>query len=272
MQRENVGGNLLRPLPAAFVPRIGFVQIEVTTVCNFSCFYCAGREMPQRHMHPALFDKILASLPGARLTVSLQGEGEPTVHPYFWDMVEKVARSGKRPYTITNCSSIEIRRTARLFPQIGVSLDTLDGDEADKIGRFGLSGVLGNLEQLVAAMGPRGIIIHSVDYGQPLEALRNYVRSLGIDRHVVQPIQPKADYGKRYPELADIGSEKYHFRCRYIFRPSMRYFDVNGRMMPCYSIKDAGAYVSIEHLRTQLDQQTIPDCCAGCREITVGNN
>ncbi len=271
MQREKVGGSLLRPLPAAFVSRIGLVQIEVTTVCNFSCFYCAGREMPQRHMHPALFDRILASLPRARLTVSLQGEGEPTVHPYFWDMVEKVARSGKRPYTITNGSNIDIRRAARQFPQIGFSLDTLDGDEADRIGRFRLSGVLRNLEQLVAAMGRRGVIIHSVDYGQPLEALRNYVRSLGIDRHVVQPIQSKADYGKRYPGLADIGSEKYHFRCRYVFRPSMRYFDVNGRMMPCCLIKDAGTYVSIDHVRTQLEQQTIPDCCAGCREITMGN-
>ncbi len=182
----------------SFDSMIRFVQIEITTVCNFGCFYCAGREMPQRHMKPALFDKILASLPDVRLTISLQGEGEPTMHPYFWDMVGKVVMSGKSPYTITNGSNIDIMRTVRLFPQIGVSLDTLDEDEAKRIGRFGLPGVLRNLEQLIVAMGPKRIIIHSVDYGQPLEALRSYVQGLGISRHVVQPIQPKADYSLRY--------------------------------------------------------------------------
>jgi len=204
-----------------------------------------------------------------RLTVSLQGEGEPTLHPRFWDMVKKVTMVGKHPYTITNCSNIDINQTTRLFPQIGVSLDTLEEDEAERIGRFGLPGVLGNLEQLIAAMGPKRIIIHSVDYGQPLEALRVYIQSLGIDRHVVQPIQPKADYSKRYPELLDNSNERYHYRCRYIFQPSMRYFDVNGRMMPCYSIKGTDKYVSIEHVGTQLAQRVIPDCCVGCREITM---
>lgn len=269
MQREYGGHKLSRPLPAVFVPRIVFVQIEVTTLCNFGCFYCAGREMPQRHMELALFDKILAGLPDTRLTVSLQGEGEPTVHPYFWDMLGKVAMSGKRPYTITNCSNIDIRRTARLFPQIGVSLDTLEEDEAERIGRFGLSDVLSNLEQLIAAMGPMRIIIHSVDYGQPLEALRAYVHSLGIDRHVVQRIQHKADYSKRYPDLVTFKNERYHFRCRYILQPSMRFFNVNGRMMPCCSIKDASKYTSIEHIGTEFSRHIIPDCCVGCREITV---
>ena len=269
MQRENGGRKLSRPLPAAFDSRIGFVQIGVTTVCNFDCFYCAGRKMPQRYMELELFDEILANLPAARLTVSLQGEGEPTLHPSFWDMVEKVALSGKYPYTISNCSNIDISRAACLFPQIGVSIDTLEEDEAERIGRFGLSGVLRNLEQLVATMGPRRINIYSVDYGQPLEALQRYVRSLGIDRHMVKPVNPKADYRIRYPDLISTGNERYHFGCRYIFQPSMRFFDVNGRMMPCCFIKDASKYISIEHIGGELKQHNIPDSCVGCREITV---
>ena len=169
--------------------RIGFVQIEITTICNFDCFYCAGRSMPQRHMELGRFENILGRLPGKRLTVSLQGEGEPVLHPGFWAMVRKVSGTGKWPYTITNCSAIDAAMTAKLFPRIGVSLDTLDHAEAEKIGRFGLSGVLANLERLAAAMGPKRIIIHSVDYGQPLEDVRRYVQSLGAHRHVVQPIQ-----------------------------------------------------------------------------------
>ena len=39
-----------------------FHQIEITTKCNFRCFYCAGRTMPQRHMTEATMNDILARL------------------------------------------------------------------------------------------------------------------------------------------------------------------------------------------------------------------
>jgi hypothetical protein len=42
----------------------------------------------------------------------------------------------------------------------------------------------------------------------------------------------------RYPQLQNPASQIYHYRCKYIFNPSMVYFDVNGRIMPCYSIKE----------------------------------
>lgn len=41
---------------------VRFVQIEVTTHCNMSCFYCAGRTMSQRHIAFDLFESILARL------------------------------------------------------------------------------------------------------------------------------------------------------------------------------------------------------------------
>lgn len=251
--------------------RIDFIQIEITTICTFDCFYCAGRIMPQRHMAPELFENILKHLPARRLTVSLQGEGEPTLHPYFWDMAERVAGAGKIPYTITNCSAIDTEAAARLFPRIGVSLDTIDADEADRIGRFDLRGVLANLERLVSGMGSRRIIVHSVDFGQPLDALRRYLRTLGIHRHIVQSIQVKDDYRKRYPLLVEQRDARYHFRCRYVFRPFMRYFDINGTMMPCCSIKDARGSVSVERIRESLSRGVVPECCRGCREICGGS-
>lgn len=223
--------------------------------------------MPQGHMAPALFESILERLPARRLTVSLQGEGEPTLHPSFWDMAERVAGAGKWPYTITNCSAIDTEAAARLFPRIGVSLDTIDAEEADRIGRFDLRGVLANLEGLVSRMGPRRIIVHSVDFGQPLEALRRYLRTLGVHRHIVQPIQVKDDYRKRYPRLVAQRDVRYHFRCRYVFRPFMRFFDINGTMMPCCSIKDARGSVSVERIRESLSRGVVPECCRGCREI-----
>jgi len=248
--------------------RYSFVQIEVTTFCNFGCFYCAGREMPKQHMSMPLFDKIVSILPENTVTVSLQGEGEPTLHPHFWQMVDKVVKNGHTPYTITNGSHLDFERIAENFPRIGFSVDTADSVEAEKIGRYGLKNVLANLEQLSKLMADR-IIVHSVDYGQPLEELNEYLDNLGITRRVIQPIRAKADYSRRYPQLQNPASQIYHFRCKYIFNPSMVYFNVNGRAMPCYSIKDTAKFVSAKHIRQQLQQRTVPECCVGCREICM---
>ena len=46
-------------------------QLEVTTHCTFTCFYCAGREMPQRHMGWAVFEMVLGRIAPGPHTVSL---------------------------------------------------------------------------------------------------------------------------------------------------------------------------------------------------------
>jgi len=59
-----------------------FAQIEVTTICNFDCYYSAGRDMEQRHMEMDVFARILTRFaPFTGMTVSLQGEGAQTLHP-----------------------------------------------------------------------------------------------------------------------------------------------------------------------------------------------
>lgn len=248
-----------------------FVQLEVTTACNFRCFYCAGRHMPQRHMERTVFNAILASLPDRPCTVSLQGEGEPTRHPGFIAMARQVAAAGHVPYSITNCSDIDPEVIAELFPHIGVSLDTVDSGEAERIGRFGLHRVLAHFEELLRVMGPERIVVHTVEYGQPLEALRAFLRRGRGIRHVVQPLQTKDDYCRHYSGVSGVhDGPAYHFACRYVRRPLMRYFDVTGREMPCCYIKDAAPFVSGEHIRNSLREGTVPACCSGCREITAG--
>ena len=249
----------------------GYIQIEVTTACNFDCFYCVGRNMPQRHMQEDVFDSILASLPEGRCTVSLQGEGEPTLHPGFIAMAKQVAEAGKAPYTITNCSRLDPVTIAELFPQIGVSLDAVDSEETQRIGRYDIKLVLSNLDLLLARMGAERIIVHTVDYGQSMGQLRQFLRKRGLHRHVVQALQKKDDYRQRYLGHPTLSCDEpiYHFRCRYLQQPLMRYFDVTGREMPCRYIKDASQFVTAMHTRNMLLQRQLPDCCIGCREIMM---
>ncbi len=241
-------------------------QIEVTTHCTFSCFYCAGRNMAQRHMDWPVFEKILAGIPSGLHVVSLQGEGEPTLHPRFWDMTAGVRARGFVPTTITNGYEIDVARMAAELPNVGVSIDTLDETEATRIGRLKLHRVLANLEYLLAAMGPERIRIMTVDYGQDLLALRNFLAQKRLHQHIVQPLQTKDDYARRYPERAfPVG--RYHYQCRFLHAPVMRFYDITGTELPCCFIKDASAFTSIRALADELGRGRVPSPCAGCREI-----
>jgi MoaA/NifB/PqqE/SkfB family radical SAM enzyme len=217
-----------------------FFQFEVTTHCTFICFYCAGRDMPQKHMDWDVFERLLAGLPQGRHVVSLQGEGEPTLHPRFWDMAAAVRRCGSEPTTITNGYEIDVARMAAEMPTVAVSLDTLDEAEATRIGRLKLPRVLANLDKLVAVMGPQRLRIMTVDYGQELSDLRQFVQSKRIDQHIVQPLQRKDDYARRYPERA-APQGQYHYQCRFLRAPVMRFYDIAGRELPCCFIKDVSA-------------------------------
>ncbi|MBV6325616.1 radical SAM protein [Duganella violaceipulchra] len=244
------------------------IQIELTTICNYGCFYCAGRDMEQRDIDMALFDQILHQrLPPGRHRVSLQGEGEPTMHPKFWEMVQAVAALGHTPYTITNGSRMKPDKVAQYFPRIGISIDTIDPDEAERIKRHNVAKVLRNLEALLEIYEPWRVVVHTVDYGQPLDALREYLARLKINKHVVQGLQVKDDYAKRYPGQLPVTFHKLKYNCAYIDQPVMRFFNIDGVEMPCCYIKDASKFTSIEDIRDSLQRKVVPSACVGCNEL-----
>jgi UDP:flavonoid glycosyltransferase YjiC (YdhE family) len=219
-------------------PRV-FVQIEIGTRCNYECFYCVGRDMVQSYMAWDLFAAILEQQLAAEVErVSLQGEGEPMMHPRFWDMVAAIRAKALVPYTITNGSLLEPERVAAAFPTIGISIDTIDPEYAQKIGRYKLQRVLRNLDALLSVMTPDRIIIHTVAMGQVLDPLRTYLAQRGIRQHMVQPLQPKADYAHRYAEESASSWGACTYRCRFLAAPVMRYYDITGRELPCCFIKN----------------------------------
>lgn len=218
-----------------------------------------------------LFDALLFGLPEGRHTISLQGEGEPLAHPRFWEMLERVRFSGHRPYLITNASLHTTPRLAQYVPMIGVSLDTLDSDEAERIGRIGLDRVLANLEKLLVLAGPDRLIVHSVDYGQDRKPLDAYLRKCGVTRRVVQPLQRKGDYRRRYTEKIEAAPMPASpAPCAYLLQPRLRYFNIEGIKMPCCYIKDASRYVSESGLLADFALGGVPAACAGCCEVNSG--
>lgn len=248
-----------------------FVQIEITTVCNYRCFYCAGRDMPAQSMAVDLFDALLLGLPKGRHTISLQGEGEPLAHPRFWELLDRVRRAGHLPYLITNGSLRTTPRLAQFVPMIGISIDTLDSHEAHRIGRIRLDRVLANFEKLLTVAGSDRLVVHTVDYGQERTTLDAYLNRHNVTRRVVQPLQTKSDYRRRYPGMIEtVAMPANPAACLFLLQPRMVYFNIDGLRMPCCYIKDASRYASATKLLADFASGKVPAACDGCREVRSG--
>jgi sulfatase maturation enzyme AslB (radical SAM superfamily) len=243
-------------------------QIEVTTRCNFSCWYCAGRDMPQKDMAWDTFTSIVDAIAQSGSTVSLQGEGEPTLHPRFWEMVRYVRTKGHVPYTIINGSRVNATLIARHFMTVGISIDTLDSETAERIGRHNLTKVLAGVKSLRKLMAPHRITIMTVDLGQPLEGLRDWVKAQGFGRHIVQPLMQKQDYAQRYSQVARQTTKDTNGQtCRFVEQDTMRFYTWQGQVLPCCFIKDTSGLTSIGALRASLHAGNVPAGCAGCKEL-----
>ena len=244
-----------------------FIQLEVTTRCNFSCFYCAGRDMPQRDMAWDTFSRIVDAIPVGNVTVSLQGEGEPSLHPLFADMARYVASKGHRPYTILNGSRLDAERLPALFPRLGISIDSLGSEKAQAVGRHNLSKVLGNLQALCQVMSPSRITIMTVDMGQPLEALKAWVKQQGFGQHIIQPLLPNPGYSRRYTVNTEGLRRQKPSVCPYLEGGSMRFYTHEGKELPCCFMKDSSDFTSIPELRNKLLSGEPTRSCNGCLQL-----
>jgi len=245
------------------------LQFEITTRCNFDCFYCAGRAMRQGDMPFGTFKDLLGchvARNGVPSRVSLQGEGEPTLHHDFFRMAEYVRALGSTPYTITNGTYKHPERFVGLFPRVGVSVDTLDESAAVKIGRYNLKRVISFVDSLATDLV---VVIHSVENRLHTPLVADWCRQKGY-QHVVQPLQLKPDYSRRYLPSAQVPVARGGFSCAYLRQARMRYFTLDGLEMPCCFIKDSGGYEGIDAMHSHLARGTWPAGCVGCRHADGG--
>jgi phenylacetate-CoA ligase len=248
------------------------VQLEITTRCQFHCFYCAGRDMPQRDMSWEQFESIVRAYAGFGVRVSLQGEGEPLLHRDVFRMAALIRASGNQSYTITNAGYTLTPRLRRDIPghfdRIGISLDSVDPVRAEEIGRHRVERVMSNIETLMRLMGPSRVDIYSVDCGDgQLAGVRQFLGRFGPHLHIVQALQTKPDYAARYPFALRPEPAVRHPGCRFVERATLRYYDFNGTEMPCCHIKDSRQYVSIAALEDEFRAGQVPAVCTGCRDL-----
>lgn len=190
---------------------VEFAQIEITTRCNFTCGFCAGRHMPQQDLPREEFIAILRQWPGL-IGIEIQGEGEPLLHKEFFDLIQdaKTLCPQAKLSSITNGSLLNDSNIAALVKsdlnQLWVSLETLEPLQFQRIRGGKLSRVLRGLRALLAAkkaanatltVGFAVTLLHSEV--KQLQAISRLYHALGMDGGIsLQGLQTMPAYQQYY--------------------------------------------------------------------------
>lgn len=138
---------------------VSFLQIEPTTRCNFKCKFCCGRYMDQSDFNVNLLEKALELFPHLK-HIELQGEGEPLLHPRFFEMLKLIKQKGIKISFITNGSFLTAQYIEQILDShvhsICVSIESPDPEEFRKIRGGDLSKILQGIEDLILARDKRG--------------------------------------------------------------------------------------------------------------------
>src|SRR5690349_13292469 len=145
-ENEDLLGRIVKDPDGTAYPRV--IQIELTSYCNATCFFCAHTwsERPQQHLDKALYKKIIDELKTFEIPINwlyLTGLGEPMMHPH-WRELYDYSRWMPCAFT-TNCSLLKKEDIDFImdleFAEIAFSLDTLNDERHKKIRGFSVDRV-----------------------------------------------------------------------------------------------------------------------------------
>lgn len=200
---------------SAQIPEIEFAQIEPTTRCNFTCGFCCGRRMEQRSISPRIFAQAIERLPRLK-HIELQGEGEPLLHPQFFEMAGLAHDRGIKVSTITNGSLFTMRDTIKKLIEVGlekisVSIESADPAQFKRIRGGRLDTVIAGISALLAERNARGLTRPLLDFAVTVlestvasyPAIVDLYQRLGMDGGInTQLLQRMGTYTAHYsPEL-----------------------------------------------------------------------
>lgn len=197
---------------------------------------------------------------GVPEVVSLQGEGEPTLNHDFFRMARFVRSAGSHVYAITNGTDKHPEHFAESFDVVGISVDSLNPETAAAIGRVNLPGTLHFIEEIAKYV--KQIIIHSIYLNGETQRIADWCKQHRYI-HVVQPLQSKDDYSKKYKTIT-LPRLQGPFACPMLIKLDQRYYNLDKLEMPCCFIKDTSKFRGIQGMIDDSKDGRWPMVCSGC--------
>jgi MoaA/NifB/PqqE/SkfB family radical SAM enzyme len=138
-----------------------YIMFDLTNRCNAACIHCPqsiGFDGQDTTVFLPLnaFKQVIDECKGKQIDfVRITADGEPTLHPDFWDMLDYAKQNGVGPIGLTtNGSALNQKNAERLIDSnvfmVDISLDAFSA-ETFEIVRAGLSygRTVGNVENLI---------------------------------------------------------------------------------------------------------------------------
>lgn len=219
------------------------VELHLTDCCNLNCGWCTDKIL-RNHKATLELDAIerLFSEFGQHGTgVTLEGGGEPTLHPMFEAVVESGNKFGVDMGLITN-GTVNISHCMNRLKWIRVSLDA--STKAEYIKEKGVDCfecVLENLKDMAEARDPKetyigvGYVLTTRNQSSLIELIRR-LDEIGVDYIYLRPVEEAGDITPSLEsllslrrQLADVTAET---RMKYMLTINDRVVDKNAGL-PC---------------------------------------
>lgn len=182
-----------RPFPVTF-------EIDLTNLCNHSCYFCVAKEMRDTHQNTLDTQTVLgaiAQLKGMGVKgISFTGGGEPLVHKDFYSILAKTHEMGIHTGLMTNGALIKkYEELVRNLNWIRVSVGAGSRELYQKIqGRDDFDLVIQNVRSLVQARDKSQAVVNigvrmliDMDNYRTLPQLALALQDSGIDYIQVAP-------------------------------------------------------------------------------------
>lgn len=182
------------------------VELSLTDACNFVCEWCSDaglRERLQGSMKAdTLFSLIKDLGQGGTKGVTIEGGGEPTLHPLLGATISHIRDEGMAAGLITNGARFNYKDQFDDLEWVRVSLDVADAHQMSLLKKEGaFNAVMGNIAEMArvkrnTVLGISYIVTNKSRIG--LEAMVRRLSDIGVDYVQVKPVvdHPSLALGK----------------------------------------------------------------------------
>lgn len=221
------------------------VELHLTDCCNLKCEWCTDMELRKNGatLETPIIESLFREFGMHGTGVTLEGGGEPTLHPHFREIVKAGETFGVDMGLISN-GTVDISDCVDRLKWVRISLDAGTREEYKKEkGLDCFDRVLANIEKISAARNPKETFVGigyvlTVRNQKHLGSLVEILERMGVDYIYIRPVEEAEDIVPSLENLLELRSRLAEItantRIKYMLVINDRVVDKNGGL-PCFA-------------------------------------
>ena len=214
------------------------VELHLTDTCNLNCEWCTDKELRRNGavMDIQVIERLFREFWRHGTGVTLEGGGEPTLHPDFRKVTE-IGRNNSLDMGLITNGTVDISESISMLRWARISLDSSTREEyKQEKGVDCFDRVLANLEKMSAARDPEqtflgvGYVLTTRNQSGLIELIK-HLDAIGVDYIYLRPGEEAIDITPSRESLLDLRKKLAELtagtRIRYMLAVSDRVVDKN---------------------------------------------